>query len=42
MRKEDKVMFRDCTKGIRKEIISSYKIPKVAHAESEHKGKNKK
>lgn len=42
MRKEDKVMFGNCTKSMRKEIITSYRISRVSHAESEKKGKTKK
>ena len=39
MRKEDKVMFGNCPKSLRKEVLKSYRIPRVSHAESEKKGK---
>lgn len=38
MRKEDKVMFRGCSKALRKEIIKSYHTQRISHAESD-KGK---
>lgn len=38
MRKEDKVMFGNCNKSIRKEVLRSYRIQRTSHAESEKKG----
>lgn len=39
MRKCDKLMFRGCTTGLRKEIVKSYRIQRQAIAEGEKKGK---
>ena len=39
MRKCDKIMFKECTKSLRKEIIKSYYIQRTTHADSEKKEK---
>ena len=39
MRKADKIMFKDCSTGMRKIITKSYRIHRQAIAESDKKGK---
>lgn len=41
MRKADKIMFKGCTKGLRKLIVKSYRIQRNSIAESEKKGGKK-
>lgn len=42
MRKADKVMFKDCTSAMRKIITKSYRIQRMAHAESDKNPKGGK
>ena len=37
MKKSDKIMFKGCTTALRKSIIKSYRIQRMAHAEKDKK-----